>query len=104
MKLTKEIIDLIEAQTNCSVREYNDEFCIFVDNACDEDFEIEISKSENEIEEIVRFCDCFDVEEHFDLWRGANRGEPQNARVLLRNCEEIGENLTQLGDLLRGLN
>ena len=103
MKLNKEIIDEIEKRTNCSVREYEDTYSIYVDNACDEDFTLEINKGEDEVEEIISQCENFDPKEHFRLWFGANNGEPQDPRVLLDNCEEIGENLVELGILLRGL-
>ena len=103
MKLTKKIIDLIEEKTACGVNEYEDDYYIYVDNACGEDFEITISKGKDEVEQIIEYCDNYDVDEHFDLWWGANNGEPQSARELLENCEEIGENLEQLADLLRGL-
>ena len=102
MKLTKRLINLIDTKTNCSVCHYDNEyFSICVDNACDEDYQIEIDRNPNEVEDILNHCDDYDFEEHFDLWRGANRGEPSSAYMLLKNCEEIGENLEQLADTIR---
>lgn len=105
MRLNKKIIALIEEKTSCSVSEWHDKkgYSIYVDNACDEDYEIEINKSKDEVEEIINACDCYDSEEHFKLWFGANNGEPSNARTLLDNCEEIGEHLEELATLLRGI-
>ena len=103
MKLNKEIIDEINKRTNCSVSENEDNYTIYVDNACDEDFTLEINKGEDEVEEIISQCDNFDSEEHFRLWFGANNGEPSNPRTLLDNCDEIGENLNTLALLLRDI-
>ena len=105
MKLTKKIIELIEKETSCSISEWHDKkgYSIYVDNTCGEDYQVEINKGKDEIEDIIRACEGFDSEEHFRLWFGANNGEPSNARTLLDNCEEIGEHLTELATLLRGL-
>ena len=105
MKLTKKIIKLINEKTNCSIDEWKDKkgYTIYVDNTCGEDFTIEINKGQDELEDIINSCDGFDVDEHFGLWFGANNGEPSSAQVLLDNCREIGENLEQLSDLLKGL-
>ena len=101
MKLTKKIIDLIKEKTACGVSDEGDYYSIYVDNTCCEDFTLEISKGKDEVEDIISCCDNFDSDEHFKLWFGANNGEPQSARALLDNCEEIGEHLEQLADLLR---
>ena len=104
MKLTKKIIERIEKETNCCVEiEDKELISVFVDNSCDEDFRLEINRGKNELEDIICQCDCYDSDEHFRLWFGANNGEPQSPRDLLDNCEEIGRNLEQLGDLLRGI-
>ena len=78
-------------------------YYIYVDNACDEDFELTINKSDHEIENIINSCEGFDSEEHFRMWFGANNGEPSNPRTLLDNCEEIGEHLEELKYLLEGV-
>jgi len=105
MKLTKKIIALIEQKTSCSVSEWKDKkgYNIYVDNTCDEDYEIEVERSDHAVEDIIMACNCYDSDEHFRCWFGANNGEPTNARDLLDNCEEIGKHLTELADLLRGL-
>lgn len=104
MKLTKKIIKLINDTTNCTINDNGDYYTVYVDNACCEDFELEIEKGENETEDIINYCDGFDIDEHFGLWFGQNRGEPSSAQVLLDNCEEIGENLEQLSNLLKRAN
>lgn len=104
MKLTKKIVSLIEEKTSCNFLHFDkDRFIIYVDNSYCEDYEIEMNRSKNEVEELITYCDDFDTDEHFKLWYGANRGEPQSPSMLLKNCEEIGDNLSQLADLLRGL-
>lgn len=105
MKLTKKRIEIIEKNTSCSVHETSDksEFYIYVSNPCDEDYEIEIEKSNHEIEDIIEHCDNYDIDEHFDLWWGAKNGEPQSVRDLLENCEAIGEELEKLAKVCRGL-
>ena len=102
MKLTKKIIKAIETKTNCSVNFDEKRYYIYVDNACGEDFSIDIYRGGREVENIIEDCDLFDPQEHFRLWYGANNGEPQDPRVLLDNCDEIAKNLKQLADLLRG--
>ena len=101
MKITSEIMDLINNKTACGIDENEDSFTIYVDNACGEDFQFDIEKGDNEVEDIIQYCCDYDEDEHFDLWWGANNGEPRQASVLARNCHEIGENLEQMADLLR---
>ena len=103
MKLTEKIIDLIESKTSCGVGEWSKGYSIYVDNTCGEDYTIEINKGDNEVEEIINACDCYDSDEHFKLWYGVGKGEPSDARTLLDNCDEIGKNLEELADLLRSL-
>lgn len=103
-KLNKKIIALIEERCNVSVRKEEGYFIFYVDNACGEDYQFEIKDTTHTIEDIVNYCDGFDADEHFKLWYGANKGEPSDARTLLDNCEEIGDNLEQLRDLLYYLN
>lgn len=102
MKLTKKLIDLIEQKTNCGVNFDEKRYYIYVDNACGEDFSIDVNRGGQEVEDIIEYCDLFDPQEHFRLWYGANNGEPQDPRVLMDNCDEIANNLKQLADLLRG--
>lgn len=73
-------------------------YTFYVDNACCEDYEFEIEKTttKQELEEIINYCDSYDVNEHFSMWYGAHNGEPSDPRVLLNNCEEIEENLQEL--------
>ena len=81
----------------------NEEYIIIgVFNTMGEDFEFEIEKSntKQEVEDIIRECEIYDVDEHFSLWWGADRGEPSSVRVLLENCEEIGDTLDNLQSAL----
>ena len=72
MKLTKKIIKAIETKTNCSVNFDEKHYYIYVDNACGEDFSIDIYRGGREVENIIE------------------------------DCDEIANNLKQLADLLRG--
>lgn len=96
---------IINETPNCGISLSKDKkmYIIYIDNRCGEDFEIEIDRtnSDNEIQKIINECDAYDVNEHFNLWYGANRGEPSDTRTLLENCEEIGETLDQLAFNLR---
>ena len=100
MKLTKKVIREVNDKTNCGIDDEGDYYSIYVDNSCGEDFTFEINKGETEVEDIISYCEDFDVGEHFKLWYGANRGEPSDARVLMDNCEEIESNLNELRELL----
>lgn len=96
---------IINETPNCGISLTKDKkgYIVYIDNRCGEDFEIEIDKtnSDDEIQKIIDYCDDYDVDEHFDLWYGADRGEPSSARTLLENCEEIGETLDHLATNLR---
>ena len=83
--------------------ERDDYYDIYIDNRCCEDYPIcvEKGKTREEIEDIINQCDNFDVNEHFSLWFGANRGEPKDVRTLLENCEEIGDKLDNLAQDLK---
>lgn len=97
MKLTKKIIKASEvAAPNTTINDDGDHYTIYVDNACGEDFSFDIEKSNHEIEDIIDYCEGFDVGEHFKLWYGANRGEPSDVETLFNNCKEIGDNLESL--------
>ena len=103
MKLTKKIIKQIENKTSCGVSDNGNHYSIYVDNSCGEDFSFDINKGKDELEDIIRYCDDFDVDEHFKLWYGANNGEPSDVRTLLENCEEIKEHLQELWALLEDI-
>lgn len=101
MKLNQKIIKKVTDKVgNITISDNKNYYTIYVDNSCGEDFQFEINKGENEIEDIISYCDNFDSEEHFKLWYGANRGEPSNPRTLLDNCEEIEETLKELSTTL----
>lgn len=97
MKLTKKIIEASEiAAPSIIIDDEGDYYSIQVDNACGEDFSFEIDKGKNEVEDIISYCEDFDIGEHFKLWYGANRGEPSDPLVLMDNCKEIADNLESL--------
>ena len=83
---------------NLTLEETEINYIIHVDNRCGEDFTLEVEKSSTsqEICDLMNECENYDIDEHFSLWYGANRGEPHSARALLENCEEIGEELDRL--------
>lgn len=101
MKLIDKMIKTIEDKANCGISNDDKLITIYVDNLCGEDYEIEINRGNNEVEQILKHCDNYDCDEHFDLWYGRGRGEPSSPSELLRNCEEIGRNLEGLAKLLR---
>ena len=97
MKLNKRMIKKIKwAVPSIIIEDEGDYYSIYVDNLCGEDFSFEINKGEDEIEEIISYCEDFDAGEHFKLWYGANRGEPSDPIVLMDNCKEIANNLETL--------
>ena len=100
-RLTELAIEIIEAKTSCTINESENYYSIYVDNRYCQDFEFEIEKGENEVEEIIDYCNNFDPEDEFKCWYGANKGEPQSPQALLDNCNEIAEHLEELADLLR---
>ena len=81
-----------------SIGESGKYYTFYVDNTCCEDYEFEIEKTttKQELEEIINYCDSFDVGDHFNMWYGANNGEPSDPQDLLDNCKEINENLQDL--------
>lgn len=101
-KLTKKLIKEIEKEIPAITIEDEDTYWnISVDNPCCEDFSFEVNKGDNEIEEIISYCDDFDPEEHAAMWYGANRGEPSSLRQLLDNSDDIDDTLKELGAFLR---
>lgn len=97
MKLTKKLIKASEvAAPSTTINDDGDHYTIYVDNACGEDFSFDIEKSNHEIEDIISYCEDFDIGEYFKLWYGANRGEPSDPLVLMDNCKEIADNLKSL--------
>lgn len=104
MKLTETIIDLVNTLTNCGINESGNIYYVYVDNPCGQDFELEIQKGDNEVEDIIQQCENYDPEEEFRVWYGANNGEPSSPRTLFDNCEKIGDNLDELSRLLKDTN
>ena len=41
----------------------------------------------------------YDVDEHFDMWYRANRGEPSSVRALLEDCEYIDQMLEEISNI-----
>lgn len=95
--MNKELRKLLNSE-DFSLKETENEIYVYVGNTCGEDFFICVNKSntKQEIEDLINECELYDTEEHFKLWYGANRGEPQGVKELYDNCEEIGEKLGEL--------
>ena len=97
MKLTKKLIKELEKSVpEVGITDEGDYYSVYVDNPCQQDFSFEITKGEDEVENLITCCDNYDAEEEFRVWYGANNGEPSNPGVLWENCEEIGETLRNL--------
>ena len=95
--LTEKQIKRIENEVpNVTINEEDNYYSIYVDNPCGEDFTIEINKTEDnqDIQDIINYCENFDPEEHAASWIGG-RGAP-GLRELLDNSDNIAETLSQL--------
>lgn len=102
MKLNKKIIKAIEKEIpDIGITDEGKYYSVYVDNPCGQDFSYEITKGENEIEDLLSCCDNYDAEDEFRTWYGANRGEPSCPGDLWENCEEIGETLKELSLFLQ---
>ena len=102
--LTKKLIKKIEKEVpNISIEDEGNYWRISVDNPCCEDFTFEISKTkdDDDINQIISYCEDFDAEEHTVMWWGQNRGEPSSLRALLDNSDAIKEELDKLATFLR---
>lgn len=64
-------------------------------------------KGKNLIEDIVSYCDNFDVDDHVEMWleaRDSVRGVPQSARTLVEDAEDIEEMYQEIVKELRKIN
>ena len=64
-------------------------------------------KGKNLIEDIVNYCDNFDVDEHVEMWLSARdsvRGVPQSARALVDDADGINDMYQEIVKALRSLN
>lgn len=64
-------------------------------------------KAKNLIEDLINYCDNFDVDEHVEMWLGARnsvRGVPQSARTLVEDAEDIDEMYQEIVKALRSIN
>ena len=86
MKLTKTNIKAIE-DLGWSVEVNEDGYCLetWSDAGCDMVVE---GKTK---EELINSCKCYDAEEEFRVWYGANCGEPSNPGRLWEDCLQQGE-------------
>lgn len=97
MKLTLRDIEKIE-DLGWSVKKHEDGlYTLETWSPAGEDMIIE----EYSKEDIIHSCECYDVDEHFDLWYGANRGEPSRPSDLLRDCEEQAKMYEELAEVLK---
>lgn len=98
MKITKKIIKAIES-LHWSVRKSDDgTYTLENFSPAGGDMVIEGVRT---TEDIIEYCDNFDPDEEFDLWYGANRGEPSTPRELLRDCEAQAQMYDELDNVLR---
>ncbi len=97
MKLTKVDIKKIE-DLGWNVRENTKDFiCIRNYSPAGEDMTLEV----NSREDLITACENFDVDEHFELWYGANNGEPSTPRLLLQDCEAQAKMYEALAEALK---
>ena len=96
--MNNKVRKVIKSVGNVSLDENKETITIYIDNPYCEDFQFDIRKSntKQEIKDIINECENYDIDEHFNLWYGANNGEPSSPRALLENCESIGETLDEL--------
>lgn len=95
MKLTKKEIKAIE-DLGWSVRNTDYGYCLENYSPAGEDLVIEEQNKEG----IIHYCEYYDEDEHFDVWYGANRGEPSSPSELIKDCIAIGEMLEELRKVL----
>ena len=117
MKLTKVDIKKIE-DLGWNVRENTKDFiCIRNYSPAGEDMTLEVNSREyidglkdlggaleftfNLTEDLITACENFDVDEHFELWYGANNGEPSTPRLLLQDCEAQAKMYEALAEALK---
>lgn len=103
--MNKQVLNTINNVGNvyCELEDDKKYYAIQIDNPAGEDFLIEVpkTKTSEEIDFIINYCENFDPEEHFALWYGANRGEPSSVQCLLDNCNDIADTLDKLAETLR---
>ena len=86
MKLTKKDIQAIE-KLGWSVEETENGY--FLENWSDGGCDMVIEGKTKE--ELINSCKCYDAEEQFRVWYGANNGEPSNPGDLWADCLQQGE-------------
>lgn len=98
-RLTERIIGVIEERyPEFTFSDEGDYWDIYVDNSAGEDFHIEITKDEDEVRQLISYCDGFDVEEHVKMWIGGP-GAP-DVLTLVDNTRDIAESLNNLSRFL----
>lgn len=63
-------------------------------------------KGKNLMEDLINYCDNFDVDEHVEMWMEARgtRGVPSSARTLVEDAEEIEKMYQEIVKELKGIN
>lgn len=97
MKLTKEDVKKIEDLGWTVQKNQTGNIVIANYSPSGEDMTTEVSSKE----ELISVCEDFDPDEHFDLWYGANRGEPSSPSELIRDCDDQLEMYEALAEALR---
>ena len=96
MELTKNKIKAIE-DLGWSVQETEDGYVFRNYSPADGEMYIE----EPTLEGVIDYCENFDADEEFDVWYGANRGEPSSPSALIEDCKEQERMYQELAELLR---
>lgn len=94
-KLTKKEIKAIE-ELGWSVEKTDDGYCLENYSPCGCDMCVEIESKEA----LIEYCENFDAEEEFNVWYGANRGEPSCPGDLWQDCLDMQEMYDNLKEAL----
>lgn len=90
--ISKKLKDALEDKYTLYITKDNDgKYEVSVDTHTDygeEFYETIYGKNDEELlDSAYELWQGFDIDEHFNLWWGANRGEPSTASQLLKACE-----------------
>ena len=95
IKTNERIIEICE-ENGWSVYEDEDYISIGIYTPAGEDFSFDVDKTNNIMEEISRYAESFDVDEHVTMWINSNCNGVPSIRTLLEDAEWIDEELQKL--------
>ena len=103
MKLSKETISLLEKE-GWTIREESDGY-VTIGNCSPRGEDLTITVKEDDFsEEIKKYAQQFDVDEHVEMWVSARNngtsGIPSSIEELMEDAEDIQEMLNDLADAL----